>query len=53
MKDEINYYSERYKRTREDPHEICEYNSEASRDKSFVSKIWKDIPMALKEMTAE
>jgi len=53
MKDEINYYSERYKRTREDPHETCEYNSEASRDKRFVSKIWKDIPMALKEMTAE
>ncbi len=53
LKDEINHYSERYKRTGDDAYEICEYNSEVSRDKKYVSKIWKDIPIALKELAFE
>jgi len=53
LKDEINHYSERYKRVGEDSYEICEYNSEVSKDKKYVSKIWKDIPIALKELAFE
>ena len=53
LKDEIKYYSEQYKRVGEDIQEVCQYNSEVSADKKFVSKIWKDIPTALNEMTAE
>ena len=53
LKDEIKYYSERYKRAGEDIQEVCQENSEVSADKKFVSKIWKDIPTALNEMTAE